>query len=325
MLDAQPHRVSAQPAGARDRGCPSCGNPQHAVLAGPSRLLRLPATHAVVRCTRCGLLRLHPGRSDHEVADFHEEADSYSPESYEVWGQLRLPFFDHNLDRIEAVLGPPAGRLLLDFGCAAGHFLGSAAARGWTPVGVEVSSRLGRLAASRFGCPVHASLDEVRAAVGAVDVIHASHVLEHVADPAETLGELFGLLRPGGVLVFEVPHQFGSWQDRGKLALFRVLGASRAESIVRPPVDSLHHTFFYTPEVLAALLVRSGFHILQFSTVNPVYYRSGLIGWPRRALYRVLDHAAARVGRGPVIGGMVQRPFERAPGSAHPAGNGRPR
>lgn len=320
MADAPPALPAAESAGPPR--CPVCGNSGHVRLDGPSALLRLPDTHAVVRCTQCGLLRLHPGRSDAEVAEFHEEADSYAPESYEAWGLLRRPFFEDNLDRLEAVLGPAGGRRLLDFGCAAGHFLGAAKARGWTPLGVEVSSRLARLAAERWGCPVFSSLEEVRAEVGGVDVIHASHVLEHVADPGATLDELFALLRPGGVLVFEVPHQFGSWQDRIKLTLFQVLGARGAGRVVRPPVDSLHHTFFFTPRALAGLLERSGFRVLQLTTVNPVYYRSELVGRRRRALYRVLDHAAARLARGPIIGGIAQRPGSGPARNGAPVGSG---
>lgn len=39
------------------------------------------------------------------------------------------------------------------------------------------------------------------------DAVHASHCLEHIADPASVLAEWFRVLRVGGYLVLTVPHQ----------------------------------------------------------------------------------------------------------------------
>jgi len=43
---------------------------------------------------------------------------------------------------------------------------------------------------------------------GTVDAVHASHILEHVAKPAEQLAEWFRVLRVGGFLVLMVPHAY---------------------------------------------------------------------------------------------------------------------
>ncbi|HYB51213.1 MAG TPA: methyltransferase domain-containing protein [Burkholderiaceae bacterium] len=54
---------------------------------------------------------------------------------------------------------------------------------------------------------------ELRA--GASDLIYANNVLEHVSDLPTLMGNCLALLRVGGLMVIEVPHEasLGAWQD----------------------------------------------------------------------------------------------------------------
>ena len=106
--------------------------------------------------------------------------------------------------------GPRMSGRILDLGCGtgAGTFALLRRAEGAEVVAVDGSgAMLERLRekAHRLGVgervrTVQADLDEAWPDFGAVDVVWTSAFMHHLADPDRALGELFGLLRPGGLL-----------------------------------------------------------------------------------------------------------------------------
>jgi SAM-dependent methyltransferase len=100
-------------------------------------------------------------------------------------------------------------------------------------------------------------------AEGAFDVVLVISVLEHVAEPLALLTRVHRLLRPGGVLLINVP----TW--RGKTFLefsaFR-LGLS-------PKVEMDDHKMYYDKRDLWPLLVRAGF---KPSELRLRYHKFGL-------------------------------------------------
>ena len=96
-----------------------------------------------------------------------------------------------------------------------------------------------------------------------MDVVLMISVLEHLKEPAEGLRDAFEFLRPGGVLLVNVP----TW--RGKTFLefsaFR-LGLS-------PKVEMDDHKMYYDKRDLWPLLVRAGF---KPSEIELSYHKFGL-------------------------------------------------
>jgi SAM-dependent methyltransferase len=77
------------------------------------------------------------------------------------------------------------------------------------------------------------------------DVVTSWHVLEHVLDPSRVLAEAYRILKPGGVLMLEVPN-------------FDSLG----RTVLRTywfPLELPRHLYHYTPKTLGALLRKAGF------------------------------------------------------------------
>lgn len=109
--------------------------------------------------------------------------------------------------------------------------------------------------------PIEETLPKI--GTGAYDVVLLISVLEHLRDPLAALEAAQKLLRPGGVLVVNVP----TW--RGKFFLefsaFR-LGLS-------PKVEMDDHKMYYDKRDLWPLLVRAGFRP---SAIRLNYHKFGL-------------------------------------------------
>ncbi|MES1255643.1 MAG: class I SAM-dependent methyltransferase [Acidobacteriota bacterium] len=135
---------------------------------------------------------------------------------------------------------------LLDFGSGDGRFVAAARLLGFEANGVDPSpTRQGQ--AERGGLSLLDSL-AVWDGLGRepLDAVTLFEVLEHVAEPLDLLVDLGRRLRPGGVLIVEVPD------CRGIAAAPRTL-----EEFHR--VQPLEHPNHFTPATLRAMCRRAGY------------------------------------------------------------------
>lgn len=154
-------------------------------------------------CRACGLLFVNPLPSASELQKYYSERGTWAErqsdrvkEPNSVTGGLRRP------DRLMSALEPHAPRLaspgkVLDFGCGDGKFLNRMKARGWETYGIEPST----------DAPFrkhHRLLDVPQD--GSFDFVVLNHVLEHLLDPLNTLQQLAGSLRDGGILFVSTPR-----------------------------------------------------------------------------------------------------------------------
>lgn len=109
------------------------------------------------------------------------------------------------IDRIGRY-APPAPGAILDYGCGDGEFLVRMREFGHSVTGVDFDPVCVRKGLER-GISV-CTPDEIASDdwVERFDFISLAHVIEHVADPRELLGELFRWLKPGGTLFLETPN-----------------------------------------------------------------------------------------------------------------------
>ncbi len=284
--------------------CVLCGSGEAAILEKESRIVGARSPAAVVRCGGCGLLRLDPPPAPDAVARLYREDglvleyEARCGRAY-VSGDIEpAPFAASRLAALERLRGGP-GRLL-DVGAARGVFLDLARSRGWTVRGVELSSEGVRVARERFGLEVaETTLEGAGFPDGSFDVVHMSHVLEHLDQPLRSLAEVRRVLKPGGILALEVPNEFGD-----------LLGSVREVLLRRPRIVYAvpsPHLFFFTPATLRRLVARAGFRPVALST--PRRDRDsgsripfGLLG--KRVVY-VLEDV---LRRGPLIELYATRP-----------------
>jgi 2-polyprenyl-3-methyl-5-hydroxy-6-metoxy-1,4-benzoquinol methylase len=153
--------------------------------------------------------------------------------------------------RVLRLLGPAAGRRLLDVGAYCGYFVDVAREAGFTAEGLELS-RWAVAHARGLGLAVHRETLGERARAGArYDVVTLWDVIEHFADPRRELASAFELLRDGGRL-------YVSTIDTGSL-LARVLGA-------RWPWLMDMHLVYFDRATLGALLEETGFRVVSQRT-----------------------------------------------------------
>ena len=192
----------------------------------------------------------------------------YAGESYADAYDLAGQDFVVSESTAEQQLAPRFARLasylpgkgkLLDIGASRGVFLKQAALNGWSTFGLEASSKSIEIANDHFGIFIqHGSLESTPLQTANYDCVHLSHVLEHLHDPFASIQKICMSMKPGGVLVIEVPFEFGDLFDRIRETLLR-----RPRHTNEVPSS---HLYFFTEKSLCRMLKSAGFEILYSAT-----------------------------------------------------------
>jgi len=159
----------------------------------------------VVRCARCGLVRVDPAPSEEALSGYYDAyAEHMTSPGRGVMGEEEAEArADSDIADLERFHAPGA---LLDIGCGGGHIMRAAARRGWNVFGTETSARAVRALRSTFGADRIGRDDELPAGgLARYDAIVLRHVLEHLRDPVGAMGRIRGMLATDGVLLCEVP------------------------------------------------------------------------------------------------------------------------
>lgn len=223
---------------------------------------RLVFPGRIIQCRYCGLARLSKFPTTAALSDY------YAGQAYlSEYAAAGISMVTEDKEVQEALhqrlaylqsLRSAHGRLL-DIGASTGTFLSMARQSGWEVSGVELGDDGVRVARERHGIDLHhGAIETAPFAADSFDVIHASHVLEHLSEPQIFLGHVHRLLKPGGVIAIEVPSELGDMFSWIQQSILR-----------RPPVTApvpSPHLFFYTPRSLELLLRQSGFRILLTTT-----------------------------------------------------------
>ncbi|MBI2942322.1 MAG: methyltransferase domain-containing protein [Chloroflexi bacterium] len=121
-----------------------------------------------------------------------------------AWGVWALPE-----DELR-VLGDVAGKDVLELGCGGAQWSIFLARRGARPVSLDNSARQldhARRLMAEMGVSfplIHASAEDVPLDAGSFDIVFCDHGAMSFADPVRTVPEAARLLRPGGLLVFNM-------------------------------------------------------------------------------------------------------------------------
>ncbi len=245
--------------------------------------------YAFSRCTNCGLLMQNPQpRAADLIQRYDREYFEYEIENAEPYFQLMLlALKDVNFfSELEPAAGAPdcgeGARSFLDIGCATGTLLAYLKTRGWKEKGVEVCVPAAEYARDVRGVDVHSgTLQEADLQASSFDVVHASHLIEHLNQPGVFVRDVFRILKPGGRILLTTPNSSG-FQAR----LFS--GAWRSAIA--------DHMFLFSKQTLSRLLERNGFEIEKIRTWGGI--AAGMAPVPVK---RVCDSVVKKTGWGDVM------------------------
>ena len=222
------------------------------------------------RCRMCGYVAQNIGAGRWEPPD---DLAGGAVEDFLAGGeQWMYPHRRRVLDdirrRISRVI--PSGRLL-DVGSGDGQFLHLCKQAGYTSVGIESSAALTEHAA--MAADVEVTGGEYSASsftAGSFDIVTFIQVLEHFPAPAEALDAAREHLRPGGLLVIEVPSirspHWIAWR------------ATRCARLLENRFGVFpEHVGYYSPKSLTELTRRAGFRKISLITGRWRFKYTGLL------------------------------------------------
>jgi len=318
--------------------CPLCGADDAVpVIRGRDRWHNLPGLFRVVRCRRCAMRYQDPqptpaalhlcypadyqayrprtdgvpagteGRFDRRIRGRIREAvwrsSGVGPGRRRWWARLAWPIV--RLGRRSDRLIPfrPPGRLL-DVGCGSGWYLARMRRLGWQVRGVEPDE-----AAACRAREIHhldvltGDLSHPDLPAAGFDAVTFWHVLEHVPEPRATLARARELLRPGGLLVAQVPHAAG--------CCAQLFGSDWLG------LDLPRHLTHFSDRTLRRILRGAGFRVLRIrhERLADGWKWSVRRRWPRRRwlqrrkhLWRLAADVAALLGLADCITVLAERP-----------------
>lgn len=229
--------------------CPVCLNSATApALTGTDLLFETTSkTFTLNSCASCHCLFLNPMPGEDEILGFY-------PKQY--WWNAATPGFLKILESIyrrialhghvSFITAAGVQKDLLDVGCGSGTLLGLLKQRGFRVTGVDFSAEAAGVAAQENGVRVVVgSLAHAAFPDRSFDLVTLFHVMEHITNPRDVLGEVARILRPDGAAILQVPN-IDSWQ-------FKLFGAKWYG------LDIPRHVIDYSKDSMLQLLNDSGF------------------------------------------------------------------
>lgn len=182
--------------------CPS-GTPARCKFSSQP-VVRGPDDQVVYRCGTCGLGVTRPAMPDPSSLYSDRTSQNFLTYDTRLADRLKRIVFRRTARAIISK-APGTPGLWLDFGCGNGALTSAFAAElsGQTSV---VGLDFFQERPAKIGSAKYAGYSKMGAFLEKADVVTCFHVVEHDDNAPDFLGRLKSLLRPGGLLVLEVPN-----------------------------------------------------------------------------------------------------------------------
>jgi 2-polyprenyl-3-methyl-5-hydroxy-6-metoxy-1,4-benzoquinol methylase len=241
-----------------------------------------------VRCVKCSLVQMNPQPLQKEIKKRYQEGHGNDYLSYEISNEAsflrlqELALRDAHFEDIEAQFLREGKNRLLDIGCATGALLEKLRGRGWNVSGIEISTPQAEYARQYKKLDIiNVPLEKAELESESFHVVLASHLIEHLNNPALFVREVHRILRPDGYFLVTTPNISGFqsklMKNRWRSAIF-------------------DHLYLFSKKNLIHLLKNEGFFVESVSTWGGL--AAGLVP---NIVKKIADKAAKRFSFGDVM------------------------
>lgn len=239
-------------------------------------------TFKYAKCPKCSLVYQNPQPITEDIHERYD--DEYF--SYEITNEknfLNLILLGLNDVGFKPSKIEYGSKKILDIGCATGLFLEHMKTLGWDTYGVEVCGSAAEYGNKNRGVNIFTGIVEnAPIEEESMDIIHLSHVIEHLNEPDKFVKKIATLLKPGGVIYCTTPNIDG-FQAR----LFKDKWRSAIAD----------HMVLFSVNTLKRIFLESGFIIEKHKTWGGLCADSGY----HKVIKRILDKTAKPMGFGDVV------------------------
>ncbi len=243
-----------------------------------------------VKCRECGLIYQNPRPM------FNALKNRYSKKyfNYEFRNQenffnlMKLALKDLKFHEKIAPQFKVNNRKFLDIGSATGLLLNYIRQYGWEVTGVEICKESAEYAKKNFKLNIiNKTVEEAGFRKESFDIVHMSHVIEHVPSPFDTLKEINRILKKDGYLIITTPRV-----DSFQAGLFKETWRSYHRD----------HIYIFSKNTLKNMLIKSGFKIKKFITWGGIEK-----GRANPFVKRIVDKLAKKFKFGDVMCFLAQK------------------
>jgi SAM-dependent methyltransferase len=215
------------------------------------------AGHHIAACTACGLRSSYPMPDREELRRWYADGRGVPDDTHDASGPRAVWHRTHDRYMVGLVGKFAPTGTLVDVGAGSGRFVRAARELGrWSIIATELAEdSVSRLKREGFDARL-GNLDEVGIADHSVDVVWASHVMEHVPDVEGFLASVRRVLKPDGHIAALVPSE-ESLRARLKLSSWH---------FVNPP----GHLWAFRPATFRKILERNGFDVMLTREIHVV-------------------------------------------------------
>ncbi|MCK5673117.1 MAG: class I SAM-dependent methyltransferase [Spirochaetales bacterium] len=241
------------------------------------------------KCNNCGLIYQYPQPVQTDLSlRYDDKYFEYEIENEKAFFGLMLKTLDDIKFNSRSSFFLEGSAEFLDIGCATGMLLANMETLGWKGRGVELCP-----ASAEYGKNIrkqdifNGTLEAAGYADNQFSVVHSSHLIEHLTDPAAYVQEVFRILKPGGLFITTTPNS-SSLQAK-------LFGKNWRSAIA-------DHMYLFSVGTLTKLIETMDFKVLQTGTWGGL--AAGIVP---KIIKKPADLLAKKLGFGDVMVVLAQK------------------
>jgi len=191
------------------KSCPVCNNNSFNNHIVCKDYTVSKAEFTIVKCSQCNFTFTNPIPLESEIGKYYESEEyiSHSNSNKGLVNSIYQSVRNYTLKRkLSLIKTLSSKKSLLDIGSGTGEFLNVCKTNGYHVQGIEPSKTGRDQAKENFNLNIEEESYIPKIKDNSIDIITMWHVLEHVYNLNERIGEIVRILKSDGVLIVAVPN-----------------------------------------------------------------------------------------------------------------------